>query len=254
MPRECKLATYGIERKGAKTQLAKDHRPPEPLQAPFGSPAAAGDALLLGFDSPIAGLVIRLRIESSRAEGSANPGDPPLQWEASVGNGEWEPAVLVSDETGGFTYGGGGMTVQVPEGFPDEGNTYVIEPRAGRGKVRGLHGRRMAQFVTSILSIRAARKAGKPVAICGEMAGDWAATRLLLGMGLTQFSMHPASLLRVKQEILKTDTSKLLPRVARLHGRGAAPRVAPARWARGSPRIRPGPRPARRAARTSRDR
>ncbi|HEX2099990.1 MAG TPA: putative PEP-binding protein, partial [Candidatus Synoicihabitans sp.] len=66
------------------------------------------------------------------------------------------------------------------------------------------------------MTIRAARKAGKPVAVCGEMAGDWAATRLLLGMGLTQFSMHPASLLRVKQEILLTDTSKLLPRVARL--------------------------------------
>lgn len=115
VPRECKLATYGIERKGAKTQLAKDRRPPEQLLAPFGSPAAAGHALLLGFDSPIAGLVIRLQIESSRAEGSANPGDPPLQWEASVGDGEWEPAVLVSDETGGFTFGGGAITVQVPD-------------------------------------------------------------------------------------------------------------------------------------------
>ncbi len=66
------------------------------------------------------------------------------------------------------------------------------------------------------ITIRAARKAGKPVAVCGEMAGDWAATRLLLGMGLTQFSMHPASLLRVKQEILRADTSKLVPRVNRL--------------------------------------
>jgi len=48
------------------------------------------------------------------------------------------------------------------------------------------------------------------------MAGDWAATHLLLGMGLTEFSMHPASLLRVKQEILRADTSRLAPRVARL--------------------------------------
>jgi len=66
------------------------------------------------------------------------------------------------------------------------------------------------------MTIRTARKAGKPVAVCGEMAGDWAATHLLLGMGLTEFSMHPASLLRVKQEILRADTSRLAPRVARL--------------------------------------
>ncbi|MCL4184132.1 MAG: phosphoenolpyruvate--protein phosphotransferase [Burkholderiaceae bacterium] len=66
------------------------------------------------------------------------------------------------------------------------------------------------------MTIRAARRAGTPVAVCGEMAGDWAATRLLLGMGLTQFSMHPASLLRVKQEILDADVSRLSPRVARL--------------------------------------
>ncbi len=35
-------------------------------------------------------------------------------------------------------------------------------------------------------------------------------------MGLTEFSMHPASLLRVKQEILRADASKLAPRVSRL--------------------------------------
>ena len=66
------------------------------------------------------------------------------------------------------------------------------------------------------MTIRAARKANKPVAVCGEMAGDWGATRLLLGMGLAQFSMHPASLLRVKQEILLADAGKLAPKVARL--------------------------------------
>src|SRR5690606_22098940 len=49
-------------------------------------------------------------------------------------------------------------------------------------------------------TIRAARKAGKPVSVCGEMAGNVEACGLLLGMGLTEFSMHPASLLRVKRE------------------------------------------------------
>ncbi|MCP5265832.1 MAG: phosphoenolpyruvate--protein phosphotransferase [Burkholderiaceae bacterium] len=65
-------------------------------------------------------------------------------------------------------------------------------------------------------TIRAANKAGKPVSVCGEMAGDPYATRMLLGMGLVQFSMHPASLLRVKREVLLADAGKLRTRVARL--------------------------------------
>ena len=35
-------------------------------------------------------------------------------------------------------------------------------------------------------------------------------------MGLTEFSMHPASLLRVKREVLRSDVSRLAPRVRRL--------------------------------------
>ena len=66
------------------------------------------------------------------------------------------------------------------------------------------------------MTIRAAERAGKPVAVCGEMAGDLDATALLIGMGLRGFSMHPASLLRVKREILKCDASQLRPRVTRL--------------------------------------
>jgi phosphotransferase system enzyme I (PtsI) len=41
------------------------------------------------------------------------------------------------------------------------------------------------------------------------MAGDIAMTRLLLGMGLRSFSMHPAQILAVKQEVLRADTAKL---------------------------------------------
>ena len=50
---------------------------------------------------------------------------------------------------------------------------------------------------------------GKGVSVCGEMAGDVALTRLLLGLGLRSFSMHPAQILAVKQEILRADTKKL---------------------------------------------
>ena len=53
--------------------------------------------------------------------------------------------------------------------------------------------------------IRGAVKAGLPVSVCGEMAGDANLTRLLLGFGLRQFSMHPAHLLAVKQQVLKAD-------------------------------------------------
>ncbi|KAF3997156.1 phosphoenolpyruvate--protein phosphotransferase [Glaciimonas immobilis] len=53
------------------------------------------------------------------------------------------------------------------------------------------------------------RKAGIPVSVCGEMAGDVKYTRLLLGMGLLEFSMDPIHLLAVKQEILNSDLEAL---------------------------------------------
>ena len=54
-------------------------------------------------------------------------------------------------------------------------------------------------------TLREAKHAGVPVSICGEMAGDPSVTRLLLGLGLTEFSMHPSQLLVVKQEILRSN-------------------------------------------------
>ena len=53
-------------------------------------------------------------------------------------------------------------------------------------------------------TIAAGRKAGIPVAMCGEMAGDARYTKLLLGMGLREFSVHPNALLEVKQTIGET--------------------------------------------------
>ena len=50
---------------------------------------------------------------------------------------------------------------------------------------------------------------GKGVSVCGEMAGDIGMTRLLLGLGLRSFSMHPSQILAVKQQILRADASKL---------------------------------------------
>lgn len=69
-------------------------------------------------------------------------------------------------------------------------------------------------LLSSVIAM--ARKAGIPVAVCGEMAGDVKWTRLLLGMGLLEFSMHPAQLLSVKQEILNSDLSLLEPQVKKI--------------------------------------
>lgn len=60
-------------------------------------------------------------------------------------------------------------------------------------------------------TIAECRAQGKEVSVCGEMAGDVAMTRLLLGLGLRSFSMHPAQILAVKQEVLRADAGKLAP-------------------------------------------
>ena len=59
--------------------------------------------------------------------------------------------------------------------------------------------------------LKTAGKAQVPVALCGEMAGDLALTRLLLGLGLRQYSMHSAHLLDVKQRILQTSVAHVKP-------------------------------------------
>jgi phosphotransferase system enzyme I (PtsI) len=69
-------------------------------------------------------------------------------------------------------------------------------------------------------TIQAATRGGVPVAVCGEMAGDLLLTRLLLGLGLRNFSMHPSQLLAIKERILRTNLGEvqtLAQRVLRAH-------------------------------------
>jgi phosphoenolpyruvate-protein phosphotransferase (PTS system enzyme I) len=69
------------------------------------------------------------------------------------------------------------------------------------------------------LAIGSATKAGVPIAVCGEMAGEPQLTRLFLGLGLREFSMHPSHLLGVKQRLLQTDVSRgaaLIERIRRI--------------------------------------
>ncbi len=67
-------------------------------------------------------------------------------------------------------------------------------------------------------TIQTATRGGVPVAVCGEMAGDLQMTRLLLGLGLRNFSMHPSQLLPTKERILRTrlaDVQTMAQRILR---------------------------------------
>ena len=57
-------------------------------------------------------------------------------------------------------------------------------------------------------TIRQSRAVGKPVSVCGEMAGETTFTELLLAMGLRSFSMHPSQIAAIKQRILRSDTRR----------------------------------------------
>ena len=64
--------------------------------------------------------------------------------------------------------------------------------------------------------IGAANKAGVPISVCGEMAGELAYTRLLLGFGLRQFSMNPTQLLATKQRVLTSNLAEISPLAQRI--------------------------------------
>jgi phosphotransferase system enzyme I (PtsI) len=66
------------------------------------------------------------------------------------------------------------------------------------------------------MTIDAGAAAGIPVAMCGEMAGDPRYTRLLLGMGLSEFSMHHTAIQEVKHVINTSTITSLIPLVQEL--------------------------------------
>ena len=65
-------------------------------------------------------------------------------------------------------------------------------------------------------TIQAANRGGTPVAVCGEMAGDTQLTRLLLGFGLRNFSMHAQQLLAIKERVLRTNLAEAQPLAQRV--------------------------------------
>lgn len=68
------------------------------------------------------------------------------------------------------------------------------------------------------MTIKAGAKLGKAVSVCGEMAGDAKLTKLLLGMGLRQFSMHPSHVLSIKQQVLHSQLGELAGQARKILG------------------------------------
>ena len=66
------------------------------------------------------------------------------------------------------------------------------------------------------LTIKSAHKYKKSIAICGEMAGEPKLTKLLIGMGVEQLSMHPSHILSVKQQVLNSSIKNMKTSVLRL--------------------------------------
>jgi phosphotransferase system enzyme I (PtsI) len=64
---------------------------------------------------------------------------------------------------------------------------------------------RLVQF-----TVEAANRAGIPVSVCGEMAGDPRFTALLLGLGVRDLSMAPGNLALVKRRVRALDLGKAI--------------------------------------------
>jgi len=78
--------------------------------------------------------------------------------------------------------------------------------------------RRLAVLALLSQVIAQARAAGKPVSVCGEMAGDPEFTQILLAMGLRSLSMHPSQIAAIKQRVLRTDAKRWAPHLQQVLG------------------------------------
>jgi len=105
---------------------------------------------------------------------------------------------------------------------------YVLEMIDGA--VDGCLAGRYSALATCPVSKAAVIRAGEslkiPVAMCGEMAGDRRFVRLLLAMGLTEFSVQPNELLEVKSVIMGSDLAALKRKYRRITASREPRRIA----------------------------
>ena len=95
-------------------------------------------------------------------------------------------------------------------------------------------------------TIKGGARAGVPVSVCGELAGELEMTELLLGMGLRQFSMHPSQILPVKEHLFDLSTKDAVRLAGRVLRESDPVKIRAALDHRNSPE--PSPAPARSAA------
>ena len=111
-------AAYVLQRHGQVKDVGVadgEARPQGSDQLAFGTPPQVGDALYLGFEEPLDRLIVQIDVDASQARGAGvNPEDPPLRWEVSQADGEWAPATVLEDLTGGFNYGSGTVELELP--------------------------------------------------------------------------------------------------------------------------------------------
>jgi predicted phage baseplate assembly protein len=121
-------AAYVLQRGGQVKSIGLADGVAKPAgadQLAFANPPAVGDALCLGFEEPLGRLLIEVDVDASQARGAGvNPEDPPLRWEVSQGDNEWIEAEVLEDLTGGFNYGSGTVTLELPP-------RSAIQPLAG---------------------------------------------------------------------------------------------------------------------------
>jgi predicted phage baseplate assembly protein len=111
-------AAYAVQRAGAVKDVGVAGgraKPTGPDRAPFATPPHVGDALLIGFEKPVGRLVMQVEVDGSQARGAGvDPQDPPLRWEVSGPDGSWSEAKVLEDLTGGFNFGSGTITLELP--------------------------------------------------------------------------------------------------------------------------------------------
>ena len=139
---------------------------------------------------------MQIDVEASQARGAGvNPEDPPLRWEVSQADGQWAPATVLEDLTGGFNYGSGTVELELPP-------RSVVAPLGGHR----LHWLRCRIAETSVTG-----RSGATYSHAPEIYSITAAP-----MGARLPSTHAA---RVEREILG---------VSRRHARPELPAAPPA--------------------------
>jgi predicted phage baseplate assembly protein len=109
-------AAFVLQQADARAEVHEaDAGTARPERLAYSTPPRVGEAVYLGFDQPLDRLVLRVRVECTRARGvGVRPDSPPLVWEVSHGAG-WTPVESLADTTGGFNEGSGAIDLQMPE-------------------------------------------------------------------------------------------------------------------------------------------